>query len=86
MAVMQGLGPLHPTVGLLLGGAVPLVDSTSVTFTCFISPLLDKNHRRPLSPCRESRYIQLTTEHATQRIVETADSSGIALPKLRDSF
>jgi len=28
----------------------------------------------------------LTTEHATQRVVETAGSSGIALPKLRDSF
>jgi len=28
VAVMQGLGPLHPTVGLLLGGAIPLVDST----------------------------------------------------------
>lgn len=27
--MMQGRGPFHPTVGLLLGGAVPHVDSTS---------------------------------------------------------
>lgn len=38
MPLMQGLGPLHPTIGLLLGGAEPHVDSTSeiLTFTCVI--------------------------------------------------
>ena len=39
--IMQGLGPLGPTVGLLLGGAVPQVDSPSgmLTFTCIIGGL-----------------------------------------------
>lgn len=31
--MMQGLGPLDPTAGLLLGGGVPHIDSTSDIWT-----------------------------------------------------